>query len=764
MIVLVTWFAFGCSEAPETRESVGETSVRSVEEWESRRRQLESTVWSDETAARHHEQVLVTLWDRLLAAKGDSVATQQALSSVDFETLSVGTPTLVERLDHDVEWLHFETPKHSLAPKLWSELLERLAGRGYELVQSEWHHARFVPPSAAAPARSWVSIVLHVLDSRAGERIVIDGVLVVEWSGHEDGSGLPIPESIDATQLRMLRRSGEPGFRKIFNYSMQRGAEMSTLHPILLYDLDRDGFDDIVSVGGQRVLWNLGPRGFREAPLVEKLYRLTEAGVIADLDGDANPDLLASRGRGDLALYHGNPSGRFRGEPSITEFDEPLLGPSVLSVGDIDGDGDLDVWLGQYKPPYARGQMPTPYYDANDGHPAYLLINDGDGRLTDATEASGLAAKRFRRMYASSLVDLDEDGDLDLLVVSDFAGIDLYANDGSGHFTDMNDTVLADRHLFGMSASFADFDLDGRLDFFVAGMASTTARRLEALGLSREQGEDERDIRMRMAFGNRMYLSTNAGWAEPEFSTDVARTGWTWGTTALDFDNDGDPDIFAANGHKSGESTQDYCSTFWTHDIYDGDSTPSSTLASVFDEATAGLSSGQESWDGYQKNHLLMNRNGSSFVNVAFLLGVADEFDSRSAVSTDIDRDGRMDMVVVEDIGDGTEKLHIYRNQLETPNHWIGIQLRDEGGESPLGATVRVRTPLRSSLARVVTGETLMGQHAPTIHFGLGQEEEVLSIEVRWLSGNLRTLSAPAVDRYHLVLGGGANRSASTGK
>ena len=51
---------------------------------------------------------------------------------------------------------------------------------------------------------------------------------------------------------------------------------------------------------------------------------------------------------------------------------------------------------------------------------------------------------------------------------------------------------------------------------------------------------------MRMAFGNRMYLAADSGWREPEFSEQIARTGWTWGTTTLDFDNDGDPDIFAA--------------------------------------------------------------------------------------------------------------------------------------------------------------------------------------------------------------------------
>jgi hypothetical protein len=303
-----------------------------------------------------------------------------------------------------------------------------------------------------------------------------------------------------------------------------------------------------------------------------------------------------------------------------------------------------------------------------------------------------------------------------------------------------------------MSASFADYDLDGRLDFFVAGMASTTARRLEGLGMGRDDRPEMQEMRMRMALGNRMYLAGDAGWRQPEFYAQVARTGWTWGTTAFDFDNDGDPDIFAANGNESGESTKDYCTNFWTHDIFDGESEPNDALEDLLNEVGSGLNVGAESWDGYQKNHLLMNRGGKAFVNVAFLLGVADEFDSRSAVSGDLDLDGRVDLVVVENDRAGGQKLHIYRNQLETDHHWIGIQLREEGGGiSPVGASVTVRTAEQTHVGRVMTGETLMGQHSTTLHFGLAESAEVESIEVEWIGGMNRVVRNPEIDRYHLI-------------
>ena len=751
---LVATLAFGlaCGE--------GNDKPASLEEWREQRSRLDETVWANERLAQQYEQSLVALWDALLAAdrRDERAAKADVLADVALERITLGTPASVETLAHGIERFAMAEPKQDLDRSQWSAFVDELAAGGYQLVQSEWHHASFEPPQADAPARSLVSIVLHGI-AAAGEgaderRISVEGDLAVEWSSEPDEHGRFAPLRVDATGLEMLARSGPPAFERTFSErSPRRPDPYAGIHPLLLYDLDRDGLVDVVMARSARVLWNRGDGEFEAARLLERPYLLTEAAVIADFDGDSQPDLLASRARGDLVLYRGDERGRFFGEPQAIAFDEPLRGPSVLTTGDIDADGDLDVWVGQYKPAYAEGQMPSPFYDANDGYPAYLLLNDGDGHWTPATVEAGLGAKRFRRSYASSFVDLDSDGDLDLFVVSDYAGVDLYHNDGSGHFSDADDTLRGDRHLFGMSAAFADYDLDGRLDLFVAGMGSTTARRLEELGLARADRPDVGEMRMRMGFGNRLYVARDDGWHETDFAHQVARTGWTWGTTTFDFDNDGDPDLFAANGHQSGESTEDYCSNFWSHDLYDGASEPDPTLASLFAEESQGLRSGEESWDGYQKNHLLMNRRGEEFVDVAFLLGVADQFDSRSAVSADLDRDGRVDLLVTEHLGAEGETLHIYRNRLDTGKAWIGVELREQGnGVSPVGASVTVRANGRTQIGRVVTGETLMGQHATTLHFGLGDADQVETIEVRWPNGATRILRDPPLNDYHLVL------------
>ncbi len=746
LVVCTAVWGLACPEA-DSRPS-------SLEEWRAQRARLDETVWANERLAQQYEQTLVALWDALLQAdrRGEPADKAGILADLAVERITIGTPVPVEVLDHGIERIVFEAPRQTLTSTEWAGFVGDLASEGYRLVQSEWHHARFEPKTDESRARSLVSIVLHI-EAADERRIIVEGELGVEWSEERDRAGNFVPLRVDATGLEMLTRSGPLAFERIFSVrSPRRPDDYAGIHPLLIYDLDRDGRPDVVMVRAARVLWNR-EGGFEMGRLIDRPDLLTEAAVIADFDGDGHPDLLATRARGDLVLYPGNAQGRFDGEPRVTLFEEPLLGPSVLTAGDIDADGDLDVWLGQYRPAYAGGQMPSPFYDANDGYPAYLLLNDGAGNFVPATESAGLAAKRFRRTYTGSFVDLDSDGDLDLLVVSDYAGVDVYHNDGTGRFTDANDTLHGDRHLFGMSAAFADYDLDGRLDFFVAGMGSTTARRLEALGLGRADRPDVTKMRMRMGFGNRLYLARDDGWQESALASGVARTGWTWGTTAFDFDNDGDPDLFAANGHQSGQSTKDYCSNFWSYDLYDGVSESDPTLAKLFLEESRGLRSGEESWDGYQKNHLLMNLGGEGFVDVAFLLGIADQFDSRSAVSADLDRDGRVDLLVTEHLGTEGEQLHIYRNILETENAWIGVDLRESGnGKSPIGASVRVRTTERTHVGRVVTGESLMAQHAATLHFGLGAEERVETIEVHWPNGTKRVLRNPEPNRYHLVL------------
>ena len=153
---------------------------------------------------------------------------------------------------------------------------------------------------------------------------------------------------------------------------------------------------------------------------------------MADFDGDSWADFLCARADG-LLLYRGHGVPRFDGPPELVwRAPEPLKNPMAFTCGDIDHDGDLDVFLGQYRVPLLAQSLRPHYYDANDGHPAYLLRNDGHGHFEDVTGESGLTASRRRRMFSASFVDWNGDRHLDLVVVSDFHGLTLFENDGHG--------------------------------------------------------------------------------------------------------------------------------------------------------------------------------------------------------------------------------------------------------------------------------------------------------------------------------------------
>ena len=367
--------------------------------------------------------------------------------------------------------------------------------------------------------------------------------------------------------------------------------------------------------------------------LKHPIIRPAEAGILADFTGDAVVDYIgADAGQGKLLLFKGERGGKFPHQPVIC-FDDRLDNLHALTAGDIDGDGDLDLFVGQWKAPYVDGVMPTPYWDANDGHSDYLLVNDGKGKFKDRTAKAGLEKKRNRRTFSASFIDLNDDYHLDLLVIADFSGMDAYLNQGDGNFKDATAKLLPKRAGFGMSHAIGDFNMDGKSDLYMVGMSSTTARRLDGLKLGRPGFEEYDRMRAPMAFGNRLLLRQTGDprYAQPAYADTCARTGWSWGCVAADFDIDGDTDLFVSNGHLSGNSAKDYCTRFWCHDLYTGNSKPNKLIDTFFKSELAAKLGKDISWNGFEHNVLYLNRPGHGFLNTAFLNGVAGEFDSRGA-------------------------------------------------------------------------------------------------------------------------------------
>ena len=773
----------------------------------ARRAKLDATVFAKELEAQRHEGWFYRHWD-LARAKQHAY---DWLATLSFNKLRLGEPGAKEVHDWGVTLTKWAAKKeHAALDRAgWKAALDAWQAAGYQVVESEWHQPLFDYYQPGGQAFSRINFILHVVNTKDTRRVVIKGQLEVSWREAEKGAAVsattsattpvtastvkpavdavlrpapfgngrsvppenaagaapvvysgngPIPEPDEVTLLdiSVVERAGGAVFTEITKSGSAAEPMVGPyafLHPTLVYDLDRDGLPEIVIPSDNRIFRNRGGMKFDVEPLCpEKLE--VETAVLGDFNGDGLVDMMVVDHH-QLKMLLGMPGGMFS-PPAVVANLPPIDVGQSLTIADIDGDGNLDALLSQYLEPYRDGQMPTPYYDSNDGYPLYLLQNDGTGHFKDITIGSGLEAKRHRRVSVASFVDLNEDALPDLVLTCDFAGHDLFMNDGKGGFKDVTNEWIDDHHNFGMGHCFADWDGDGHLDMYLIGMSSTTARRLTAMKAGLDEFPEHQAKRPLMGYGNRMFLGQGKGkpFKRAPWMEQINRTGWSWGGVAPDFDLDGDPDIYVTNGFVSAESCQDYCTSFWRHDIYTGTSRPNPGLNLFFKKDTDFR---KVSWNGFEHNVLFLNEtapDGSRrFLNVAHLMGVAFEYDARAVVATDLDNDGLPDLVIEERNNISSKRfLHVYRNQWPTKGHWVGARLEETPGGATLPtAQITISAGGVKRLGVVVNGDSFLCQHPAAYHTGLGATDAVDWIEVRWGDGQVTRVDKPAVDAWHAI-------------
>jgi len=424
----------------------------------------------------------------------------------------------------------------------------------------------------------------------------------------------------------------------------------------------------------------------------------------ADYDNDGAIDLFIA-GVNRNILYRNRGNGAFE---DVTEraglaHTGARQKPWSVSAGwfDYDNDGLLDlfvvnycVWTPAKDPPCTIGKIRTychpRYYE---GLPNELYRNNRDGTFTDVSASAGIAAHIGKGMGLAFL-DYDIDGKLDVFVANDTVPNFLFRNEGGGRFREVGlQAGVAfnedGRALSSMGVDARDIDNDGREDLWVVANASETFPLFRNLG---------KGLLMDITYPSGIGRQT------------MTATGWSNGI--YDFNNDGQKDLFAA--------------------------------CSAIDDNTEMFSTRRSK----QPNRVLANLGNLRFLDVSASAG--KDFQQlgahRGAAFGDFDRDGRVDAVVSR-IG---ERAELFRNTAPARNHWLALQLRGRrSNRDGIGALIHVVTASGGEQwNRVTTATGYGGSSDRTVFFGIGKEATAKSIEILWPSGVRQKLDNVNADRY----------------
>jgi hypothetical protein len=496
-------------------------------------------------------------------------------------------------------------------------------------------------------------------------------------------------------------------------------------------DYDNDGRPDLflVNVSGpltrsdeerrrspttNRLYHNEGGGRFSDATATSRLgAAMTGMGAAwADWNDDGLLDLVVS-GFGELRLYRNAAGDSFEDVTDASGLGDFHGFWTGVSWSDYDSDGDLDLYVCgyvqyRYRPEDAaegtRQYQAVVPYTLNPSSYApernLLFRNEGTGAFTEVAEEFGVSNPEGRSLSAA-WSDFDEDGKIDLYVANDVSDNALYRNLGNGRFEDVSHEAWVADYRGAMGLAVGDWDGDGDQDMHVTHWIAQENALYSNLRLSFGKEEPEGDLRF-------MDVADMVGLGQ------IALDYVGWGTFFFDFDNDGRPDLFAANGStfqrkENPERLEPMTSfLFWNAGPERG----------FFDVAP-------ESGDALRIPHV-----------------------SRGAAFADYDTDGDLDLLLVNH-GEGALLL---RNDGGNSGSWLDVEVRSAGkNRFGVGSKVTIRVGPSSRTIHIGAQSSYLSQSPYDAHFGLGTAERVDEVVVVFPSG-ARVVQKDVPARQRLVV------------
>jgi enediyne biosynthesis protein E4 len=509
-------------------------------------------------------------------------------------------------------------------------------------------------------------------------------------------------------------------------------------------DVDGDGHVDVLLVGGagNALLMNTGQDSFVDMTAEAGLnYQRADGSmaeprqpIIADFDNDGLQDILITYVNDDHRLYR-NLGGRNFSDVSAAAGlgGEGLVGGPATAF-DFDGDGLLDIYIG-YFGNYLEGDFPAQERDNHTALPNRLFRNLGSMNFEDVTQASGTGDRGWAQ--AVSHVDFDADGRQDLVVANDYGLNAFLRNLGGGEFRDMAPGFGMDRALHSMNVGTTDINLDGFPDIYISNIATLVKdNKYTFPDVNTPLDFDLRAMSgMLVKEADTFFVSESDedGFSGYVASDDVERgrtsTGWAWDAEFLDFDHDGDDDLYLVNG------TNDY--NAFSMIVRNGQQGEG--------EASLLVSHSRES-NVFFRNEKgkLKNRSGES--------GADFVGNSRSTAFFDFDKDGDLDIVVNNFHSPAT----LLRNNADqNGHHWLKLRLLGEpekgSNRDAIGARIEMKPKGGLPNSRIVQGGSgYLSMNPKEQHFGVGSAQFV-DVTVTWPNGEKQDFPGLATDRAYTI-------------
>lgn len=466
-----------------------------------------------------------------------------------------------------------------------------------------------------------------------------------------------------------------------------------------------------------------------------------------DMDGDRDPDLIM----GSLVLR--NDKGLF---VDITASSGIVIDPYCMSAlpADYDLDGDIDLYFVYQRGTGPSVKLPTSWVDGEGtGRANELWRNDGNGEFSDVTAETG-AGGGARISNAATWVLLDEDRYPDLYIANEFSRDVVLRNRGDGTFEDVTQAWGAESFGLSMGVVTGDVDHDGRNDVVVSRPFSVAgARIVDAL----DPNAHNPKVRQRLealVSGSALLRSQTVGFQPQSLGRQLPLTGWSFAPLLADLDGDSHLDLAFTNGLASFSTDRpDGASNFWQMIAAFPENRDARLVAPGELDTVAGefwaeqplrMTADRRNLASYERNFLAAGDGQGGFYDVSGISGLDAEFESRTVVSADLDRDGHLDLFVGSV---GGTPLQLLRNTL-TDSNWIGIELHGNPSNAyGLGSRVKLKLGDRTIVRDLLQLSTFLGAGPAELTIGIGDATAIDAITVEWPSGKTTTVTGLQTNR-----------------